>query len=102
MFRTPSLRNVALRQVFFHNGIFHRLDQAVRFYALRDTQPWLWYPRTAAGVQKFDDLPARYLDNIDTLPPFDRHRGEPAALSDADVADIVAFLRALTDGYQPR
>jgi cytochrome c peroxidase len=102
MFRTPSLRNVALRQVFFHNGIFHRLDQAVRFYALRDTQPELWYPRSASGVRKFDDLPARYRDNIDTLPPFDRHRGEPAALSDADVADIVAFLRALTDGYQPR
>jgi len=100
MFRTPSLRNVALRRVFFHNGIFQRLDQAVRFYALRDTQPQLWYPRTASGVQKFDDLPARYRDNIDTLPPFDRHSGDSAALSDADVADIVVFLGTLTDGYQ--
>ena len=102
LFRTPSLRNVALRQAFFHNGIFHRLDQAVRFYALRDTQPQLWYPRTGSGVQKFDDLPVRYRGNIDTLPPFGRHRGEAAALSAADVADIVAFLRALTDGYQAR
>jgi len=101
MFRTPSLRNVALRQVFFHNGVVHRLDQAVRFYARRDTQPELWYPRTASGVRKFDDLPAGYRDNIDTLPPFDRQRGEPPALSDAEVADIVAFLGALTDGYQP-
>jgi cytochrome c peroxidase len=101
MFRTPSLRNVALRQVFFHNGVFHRLDQAVRFYALRDTQPQLWYPRTRSGVQKFDDLPRRYRNNVDRLPPFGRHRGEAAALSDADAADIVAFLGTLSDGYQP-
>ncbi len=101
MFRTPTLRNVALREVFFHNGAIHRLDEAVRFYALRDTQPELWYPRGAQGVQKFDDLPAVYRGNIDVLPPFDKHRGEQSALSDADVADIVVFLRALTDGYRP-
>jgi cytochrome c peroxidase len=87
--------------VFFHNGAIHRLDEAVRFYALRDTQPELWYPRGAQGVQKFDDLPAVYRGNIDVLPPFDKHRGEQSALSDADVADIVVFLRALTDGYRP-
>jgi cytochrome c peroxidase len=101
MFRTPSLRNVALRQVFFHNGVFRRLDQAVRFYALRDTQPELWYPKGPSGVKKFDDLPERYRGNIDVLPPFDRQRGERAALSDADIADIVAFLGALTDGFRP-
>ena len=101
MFRTPSLRNVALRQVYFHNGVFRRLDQVVRFYALRDTQPELWYPREPSGVKKFDDLPQRYQGNIDVLPPFDRHRGERAALSDADIADIVAFLGTLTDGFRP-
>jgi cytochrome c peroxidase len=100
MFRTPTLRNVALRRVFFHNGVFHRLDEAVRFYALRDTQPELWYPVKASGVDKFDDLPPRYQANIDVLPPFERHRGERAALSDADVADIVVFLNTLTDGYR--
>jgi cytochrome c peroxidase len=100
LFRTPTLRNVATRQVFFHNGIFHRLDQAVGFYARRDTQPRLWYPHAVAGVVKFDDLPAEYRGNIDMLPPFGAHPGEPAALSDADVADIVAFLRTLTDGYR--
>ena len=101
MFRTPSLRNVALRQVFFHNGVFRRLDEVVRFYSLRDTQPELWYPRQGSSVKKFDDLPARYQGNIDVLPPFDRHRGERAALSDAEVADIVVFLGTLTDGYRP-
>ena len=101
MFRTPTLRNVALREVFFHNGAMHRLEEAVQFYATRDTQPERWYPRGSAGVRKFDDLPARFRDNVDVLPPFDKHRGERSALSDADVADIVAFLCTLTDGYTP-
>jgi cytochrome c peroxidase len=39
LFKTPSLRNVATRQVFFHNGATTRLDEAVRFYAERDTRP---------------------------------------------------------------
>jgi cytochrome c peroxidase len=79
MFRTPSLRNVATRRVFFHNGAVHRLEDAVRFYAERDTQP---------GV-KFDDLPPQYWRNIEPLAP----------LSEADVKNIVAFLETLTDGY---
>jgi cytochrome c peroxidase len=103
LFRTPSLRNIALRRVFFHNGAFHRLEDAVRFYAERDTTPQKWYPRAADGsVLKFDDLPARYWNNLDKLPPFDRHAGDRPAMSDADIRDIVAFLNTLTDGYQPR
>ena len=50
MFRTPTLRNVAARRSFFHNGVFHRLEDVVRFYAERDTQPQKWYPRGADGA----------------------------------------------------
>jgi cytochrome c peroxidase len=100
MFRTPTLRNVAQRRAFFHNGVIHRLDDAVRFYALRDTEPQRWYPSTSSGVQKFDDLPTRYRGNVDVQPPFNKSRGEKAALTDEDVADIVGFLRTLTDGYE--
>ena len=32
-------------------------------------------------------------------PPFDRKPGGKPALSDAEIADIVAFLRTLTDGF---
>ncbi|HXC22525.1 MAG TPA: cytochrome c peroxidase, partial [Steroidobacteraceae bacterium] len=39
LFRTPSLRNAARRRVFFHNGVFHSLEEVLRFYAERDTQP---------------------------------------------------------------
>ncbi len=51
LFRTPSLRNVALRRVFLHNGVFHRLEDVVRFYAERDTAPAEVVPaRPADGV----------------------------------------------------
>jgi cytochrome c peroxidase len=99
MFRTPSLRNVATRPVFFHNGAFHRLEDAVRFYAERDTRPQKWYPRGAdGGTEKFDDLPVQYQGNIDTQAPLDRHSGDSPAMSEGDIKDIVAFLNTLTDG----
>ncbi len=47
LFRTPTLRNVATRKAFFHNGVFHSLKDAVAFYATRDTDPGRWYPRRA-------------------------------------------------------
>ena len=49
LFRTPSLRNVALRQTFFHNGVFHSLRDAVAFYVTRETDPGRWYPRNPDG-----------------------------------------------------
>jgi cytochrome c peroxidase len=101
LFRTPTLRNVARRRVFLHNGAFHALEDVVRFYAERDTAPEKWYRRGANGVpMKFDDLPVKYRGNVDEEPPFGGHPGEPPRLSDTDVRDIVAFLNALSDGYQ--
>jgi cytochrome c peroxidase len=102
LFRTPSLRNVAKRHVFFHNGVIKQLEDAVRFYATRDTQPESWYPRAADGIaRKFDDLPAEYLDNIENKPPFGQQVGAVPALSESDVADVVAFLNTLSDGWTP-
>jgi len=58
LFKTPTLRNVATRGVFFHNGRFHTLKEALRFYVQRDTDPERWYPVSGSGsVDKFDDLP---------------------------------------------
>ncbi len=102
LFKAPSLRNVATRRSFYHNGVFHTLEEAVSFYATRDTNPERWYPVGSDGkVDKFNDLPAQYRPNINFEPPFDRKPGQPPALSDQDVTDIVAFLRALTDGFDP-
>jgi len=102
LFRTPSLRNVAKRHVFFHNGVVKQLEDAVRFYATRDTQPQSWYPRSANGtVRKFDDLPSQYLQNIENKPPFGREAGAAPALSESEVADVVAFLNTLNDDWAP-
>jgi len=86
MFKAPTLRNVALKESFYHNGVFHSLRDAVAFYAERDTGP----------NRTFDDVPAAYRDNVEREPPFGRTR----VLTDADVDDLVAFLRTLTDGYR--
>jgi cytochrome c peroxidase len=111
--------------VFFHNGVLRSLEQAVRFYNTRDTMPELWYP-TAGGrakarndrgfpgyglvtrqyvggvIQKFDDLPAAYRDNVDPQLPLDgRRRGAKPPLTERDVADLICFLETLTDGYRP-
>jgi cytochrome c peroxidase len=125
LFKTPSLRNVATRRAFFHNGVIHSLQQAVRFYATRDTRPELWYP-TVGGrakprpdpdfprwglittqyvggrVQKFDDLPAEHRRNLDKQLPLDgRGAGAREPITDQQVADLICFLRTLTDHYRP-
>jgi cytochrome c peroxidase len=125
MFKAPSLRNVATRTTFFHNGAIHSLEQAIRFYNTRDTLPELWYP-TVGGtpkanpdpsfptyglittqyvggvVQKFDDLPPAYRGNIDTQLPLDgRARGSAPPMTDAQIVDVICFLKTLTDGYRP-
>src|SRR5262249_20998449 len=41
MFKTPTLRNTAIRRVFFHNGAVKSLRDALRFYNTRDTNPEL-------------------------------------------------------------
>jgi cytochrome c peroxidase len=103
LFKTPTLRNVATRRVFFHNGVVHSLDDAVRFYVERETRPEKWYPRKADGtVAMYDDLPTAHRANVDIKDaPFNRHRGEQPALNEREIKDIVAFLNTLTDGYQP-
>ena len=104
MFLTPTLRNTARRQVFFHNGVYHSLHDVLAFYDYRDTQPARVYP-TGAGnrVDKYNDLPAPYHANIDVSDaPFDRKLGDPPAMSEADMKDLTAFLQTLNDGFRSR
>ncbi len=102
-FKVPSLRNVALRQAYFHNGRFSSLKEALTFYVQRDTNPERWYPSAADGsVRKFDDLPPQHVGNVNTSEaPYNRKPGGAPALSDAEVDDVIAFLRTLSDGYTP-
>ena len=102
-FKVPTLRNVATRKVFFHNGVFSKLRDVVRFYVRRDTNPEEWYPVGPDGtVQKFNDLPAQYHGNVNTTEgPYNRLPGMAAALTDEEIDDVVQFLGTLTDGYNP-
>ncbi|KVA14508.1 cytochrome-c peroxidase [Burkholderia ubonensis] len=100
LFRTPSLRNVATRKTFFHNGVYHSLEDVMRFYVERDIHPEKFYPVVHGKVQRFDDLPKRYWDNINREPPFDRKPGDQPALNEAEIKDVIAFLNTLTDGYR--
>jgi cytochrome c peroxidase len=101
LFMTPTLRNVATRRVFFHNGVFSTLKQVLDFYDFRDTEPERIYPHATNGtVEKFNDLPPAYRTNVDvTDPPFDRKAGDRPAMTAQDETDIIAFLNTLVDGY---
>jgi cytochrome c peroxidase len=92
-FRVPPLRNVALRRAFFHNGVFHSLQQVLDFYARRDSDPDRFYPKG----QKYDDLPPADRENVTQERPFGREPGAPPALTPAEIRDLIAFLGALTD-----
>jgi cytochrome c peroxidase len=125
LFKTPSLRNVATRRAFFHNGVIHTLEQAVRFYDTRDTRPELWYP-TVGGhpkaepdadfpryglvttqvvggtVQKLDDLPVAFRKNLDKQLPLDgRAAGSRPPMSEEQIGDLLCFLQTLTDDFHP-
>jgi cytochrome c peroxidase len=103
MFKTPTLRNTAVRRAFFHNGVFQTLQQVMDFYNFRDTNPEKVYPLGVDGkARKYNDIPGLFHHNVDVAdPPFNRHLGETPAMTARDEADIIAFLNALNDGYKP-
>ena len=98
-FRTPMLRNVALTAPYGHNGAYPTLDGIVRHHldpvaALDDWQPALaqlpkaeWFAPVDFIVQQDAREIARQRAAIDITP---------VALTDAEIADIVVFLEALT------
>jgi len=74
----------------------------MEFYVQRDTNPEKWYPRNRDGsIRKFDDLLPAHFPNVNVEAPFDRQPGDKPALSDAEIKDVIAFLKTLTDGYKP-
>lgn len=101
-FKVPTLRNIALTAPYFHNGSFKTLTEVVSFYVRRDTNPEEWYPIGPSGVEKFNDLPPALRGNVNvTEAPYNRKPGEAPALTAREIEDVVAYLKTLTDGYQP-
>jgi cytochrome c peroxidase len=105
-FKVPTLRNVATRNVFFHNGVFHSLVQVLNFYNTRDTNPEYWYPSTGgtgaltnnpsfalqptyiagATVDTFNDLPVAYRGNLDEELPMGQGQSAAGGTTAADGA----------------
>lgn len=103
MFKTPTLRNVATRGVFFHNGQIKTLKEAIQFYNTRDTDPGRWYPTVRGRIAKYNDLPRAYQRNIDAQEPLSgRKAGGVPAMSSQEMEDLESFLGVLTDDYELR
>ena len=94
-FRTPGLRNVDLTAPYFHSGAYQRLTDVIWHHA----DPW----RANIIYDPEQQLPPALQDQV--LPyDFQRQAHSVARpmraglpMSDEDVADLVAFLRSLTD-----
>ncbi|HID82835.1 MAG TPA: cytochrome-c peroxidase [Chromatiales bacterium] len=91
-FKVPTLRNVAITAPYMHNGVFKTLEEVVNFYNTRDVLPRCG----ATGTSGVDCWPApEVAENVDT-----ELLGN-LGLTNEEVADLVAFLKTLTDGYVP-
>jgi cytochrome c peroxidase len=94
-FRTPPLRNVALTGPYMHNGAFTTLEAAVRHHL-----------DAAGSLRAYDptQLPEYFRDGLhtdpavhdDILQTLDPRMAEPPVLTEAQIADLLAFLHALT------
>lgn len=95
-FKVPSLRNIAKTGPYMHNGYFQTLRAVVEFYSSRDLRPVckkLFV--TEAQALKIGCWPSPEVEknvNVDELGKLN--------LTDAEIDDIVAFLKTLTDGYK--
>lgn len=98
-FRTPPLRGVALTAPYMHNGAYATLEAAIRHH-IDPVAAYASYDlsQVEPDIQAFGLNPAE--------PVFDRKNpvvlGQGPGqrridLTDAEIADIVAFLDALTD-----
>jgi len=83
LWRIPSLRNVELTAPYFHNGSVADLSEAVRVMA------------TVQAGRVIGDGPVA--TRVEWSPETHRlTRRTPSPLSETEIADLVAFLKALT------
>lgn len=84
-FKVPTVRNVALTAPYMHNGVFKTLEQVVDFY------------EDAGGVKFANDM----RPGMKGLPFF-MILPQKLHLTDKEKADLVAFMKALTDTASSR
>ena len=98
-FRTPPLRNVALTAPYGHNGAYPTLEGIVRHHLDPVGMRAAWRPEDARLPDVPWLAPGDFAVRADAREAA-RHAAAldiaPVALGDGAVADLVAFLRALT------
>ncbi len=107
-FRTPTLRNVdkrprpAFAKSYAHNGYFPSLKALVHFYNTRGI-----LDRCPDGLQRYGDTNGSKTVGYNCWPASEvpatvnwQFTGR-LGLSDLEESQIVAFLRTLSDGYDP-
>ena len=88
-FRTPTLRNVALTAPYMHNGMLATLQDVLRFYDNgRSENPNVSNDRDRDGDRRRND---------NGLARVSGQFRRVDDMSDGEMADIIAFLNALTD-----
>ncbi len=97
-FRTPSLRNVTLTAPYGHDGAYATLEGVIRHH-LDPVGALYSYDRTQAILA---DLPGaedwRILDDPAEMEAIAASNElSPMDLTDAQIADLIAFMGALTD-----
>lgn len=96
-FRTPPLRNVAQTAPYGHSGAYATLEAVVRHHLDPVTSLYAYDIRQAM-MPGFDADDLRVLtDRAEMDAIAAANTLTPITLSDAEVADILAFLEALTD-----
>jgi cytochrome c peroxidase len=101
-FKVPTMRNVDKRpdqdfiKAYAHNGWFKSLESIVHFYNTRDVLPRCDGVMTEKDALKNNCWPAPEVDQ-NVFPP-GRFIGN-IGLTPEDEADIVAYLKTLTDTY---
>jgi len=95
-FRVAPLRNVELTAPYFHSGAYRTLEAVVRHYndvpeALRQYDPSQLDPDVRPWYHGDPSTVSAILQTLDGR--FQR----PLELTDTEISELVAFLRALTD-----
>jgi cytochrome c peroxidase len=95
-FKVPTLRNVDLTAPYMHNGYFTSLRAVVEFYNDRDVRRRCKSAATEAEARKARCWPAP-----EVAVNVNRDEMGRLRLTNREIDDIVAFMRTLTDGYEP-
>ena len=98
MFRTPALRNVELTAPYLHTGVYQTLEEVIRHKS--DVEEAL--SESALDALRAS-LPAEFAsemhaskDHVVLLQNIDPRIARPIHLTDGEVDDLVAFMKALT------